>query len=140
MQLRRDIRAGARSFRNHRSFILHSTLGGRQYEKTQAQWSYAIHTQGTQLVRGGVGIQIPIFWLNPVLFLIHNAARYNDLGTPLPPLVASKLSERLAYALIVFECAVLSIVPFAQELFANLAGSHLIAGMHATGLAEISKV
>lgn len=96
--------------------------------------------QCTQLVRGGAGIQIPIFWLNPVLFLIHSAARNNDLGTPLPPLVASKLSERLAYVLIVFEYAVLSIVPFAQEWFANLAGSHLIARIHATRLAENSKV
>lgn len=75
-----------------------------------------------------------------MLFLIHNAARNNAFGTFLSPLADSKISERPAYALITSESLVLNTVPFAQQLFANYTGSHSIAGIHAMGLAEISKV
>lgn len=75
---------------------------------------------GEEVVSG----QIPVLWLNLVWLLTHDAVRSNDIGTSLSPLVDRKLFGRLTYILIVFEWLILSTVPFAQQLFANFAGSH----------------
>lgn len=103
-------------------------MESRQYEQTQAQRSYVTQTQGTLSVRGGEGIQISIFWLNPVLLLIHTAVRNNDKR------------HYAKYYTFKNNQGLLSTSVFSQQLFANLAGRHLIAGFHAMGLAEISKV
>lgn len=80
MQLRREIRVGLGALETTAHLFFTATSWGGQYEKQQAQRSYAIHAQVTELGRGGIRIQSPIFWLNPALFLIHDAVRNNDFG------------------------------------------------------------